>query len=218
MDLDNRVIIVTGGAKRLGRTYCLGLARAGAKVVVADISDPRPVVNEIFNSGGQAIGAEVDICDPRALDEMVETVMEEFGPIHVLINNAGYFRDSARGSFQEVPIGELERSLEVNVKGTWLATRAVVPGMRTAGYGETASVMELGPDNICVNSLLPDAIPDEDEEQPTSASLPRAIAARCFQRKQTPQDMIGTVVYLCGSGSDFVTGQSFHVNGGAYFT
>lgn len=248
MQLKDRVVILTGGARRLGRTYALGLAREGARVVVADLQDPSQVVEEIRASGGSALGVQVDICDSAALDRMVETTMREFGTIEVLINNAGYFRDAAKGNFEDIPIEELDRSLTVNIKGTWLATKAVVPAMRAVGYGKiimvsSASVIkgqsatgphyltakaallgltralarELGPHNISVNSLLPDAIPDV-EGDPENEGPHRAIVARCFQRRQTPEDMVGTVVYLCGRGSDFVTGQSFHVNGGAYFT
>jgi NAD(P)-dependent dehydrogenase (short-subunit alcohol dehydrogenase family) len=248
VQLQDRVIVVTGGARRLGKTYSLGLAKEGARVVVADLEDPSPVVEEITARGGKAMGVQVDICDSRGLDRMVEAVSREFGAIQVLLNNAGYFRDAAKGNFEDIPIEELDRSLTVNIKGTWLATKAVVPGMRAVGYGKvinvsSASVIkgqsatgphyltakaallgltralarELGPHNISVNSLLPDAIPDV-EGDPGNEGPNRAIVARCFQRRQTPEDMVGTVVYLCGPGSDFVTGQSFHVNGGAYFT
>lgn len=243
MQLKDRVVIVTGGARRLGKTYSLGLAKEGAKVVVADLQDPSPVVEEIKASGGQAIGFQVDICDPDGLERMVNAVLSEWGAIHVLVNNAAYFRDASRGSFESVAIEELEKTLMINIKGTWLATKAVVPAMKKAGYGKVVNVssasvykgqsatgphyltskaaiigfsralaLELGANNISVNTLVPDAIPDGGE------GLQRAIDGRCFKRQQYPEDMVGTVVYLCGSGSDFVTGQSFHVNGGSYFT
>lgn len=248
MSVQDRVVVVTGGARRLGRAYSLALGRAGAKVVVADILDGSDVADEIRGAGGQAMAVQADICDESALGRMVDEIVRAFGTVDVLINNAGYFRDAARGSFMDVPIAELERSLDVNVKGTWLVTRAVVPIMKKANFGKivnvsSASVIkgqsatgphylvakaatlgftrvlarELGPFNIAVNSLLPDAIPDEQADTP-AADTSRAVTARCFQRRQTPEDMVGTVLYLCGSGSDFVTGQSFHVNGGAYFT
>lgn len=243
MQLKDRVIIVTGGARRLGKAYSVGLATQGAKVIVADLQDPSPVVEEIKGGGGDAMGIQVDICDPEGLDRMVDAVLSEYGAIHVLLNNAAYFRDAARGSFESVAIEELERTLSINIKGTWLATKAVVPVMRKAGYGKVINVssasvykgqsatgphyltskaaiigfsralaLELGPDNISVNTLVPDAIPDGGE------GLQRAIDGRCFKRQQFPEDMVGTVIYLCGSGSDFVTGQTFHVNGGSYFT
>lgn len=248
MQLEDRVIIVTGGARRLGRTYSLALAREGARVVVADIQDPGPVVEEIEAAGGRALGQRVDICDPDALQAMVDATLRAFGAIHVLLNNAAYFRDAVQGDFEDIPIEELDRSLAVNIKGTWLATKAVLPTLRAARYGKiinvsSASVFkgqsatgphylttksallgltralarELGPHNISVNSLVPDAIPDE-EPGGRDAGPHRAVVARCFQRRQTPEDMVGTVIHLCGPGSDFVTGQSFHVNGGAYFT
>lgn len=242
MQLEGRVVVVTGGGRALGRSYCLGLAAEGARVVVADLIDPQPVVEEITRMGGDAVGFRFDI---RSFDDcagMVRDTLGRWGKIDALINNAAYFRDAARGGFEDVPISEIEKTLSVNILGTWIMTKAVVPAMRSAGSGKIINVSsasvykgisatgphyltskaaiigfsralarELGPDNISVNTLVPDAIPEGEE------ALGRAIDARCFRRRQLPEDMLGTVIYLCGGGSDFVTGQSFHVNGGSYF-
>ena len=140
MSVQDRVVIVTGGARRLGRAYSLALGRAGAKVVVADILDSSEVAHEICEAGGQAIAIQADICDEEALNHMVDGIVQAFGTIHALVNNAGYFRDATRGSFMDVPIAELERSLEVDVKGTWLVTKAVVPVMKTANFGKIINV------------------------------------------------------------------------------
>lgn len=250
MDLKDKVVVVTGGGRGLGRAYAVGLAREGARVVVADIADAAETVAEIEDFGGTVLSLRVDITDQAALTDMVERVVERFGTIDVLVNNAAYFRDAGAGSFEEVDLAELDRCLEVNIRGTWLCTRTVLPVMKKAGRGKIVNVSsasvwkgvsatgphyltskaaiigftralarELGAYDICVNSLIPDAIPEtvgEDDER--SAASQRQIGPRCIKRRQTPQDMVGTLLYLCGSGSDFVTGQSLHVNGGSYLT
>jgi 3-oxoacyl-[acyl-carrier protein] reductase len=75
----------------------------------------------------------------------------------------------------------------------------------------------VGDHNIMVNCVAPDFIPDEEMRRTRAAEAEAVIAQRCLKREQTPEDMVGIVVWLCGPGSDFVTGQSFLVNGGAWF-
>lgn len=248
MQLSGRSIIVTGGAKGLGLTYSKALADEGARVTVADIVDPTPVVREIASAGGTAIGARIDVLDMASLETMVDAATTAFGEIDVLINNAGYFRAAMDGHFESVPIDELERCLDVNVKGTWQVTKAVLPVMKAQARGKIINVSsatffkgssttgahyltskaaivgmtrafarEFGAFGISVNTLVPDAIPDEGRLRERPDAVERIVQTRCFKRVQTPEDMVGTVVYLCGAGSDFVTGQSFHVNGGSYF-
>ena len=89
--LNGRVAIVTGGARGIGRAYCLGLAREGAAVVVADLNDPSPVVEEIEASAGNgaAAGVSVDVSDKASADAMARVAAERYGRIDVLVNNAG---------------------------------------------------------------------------------------------------------------------------------
>jgi 3-oxoacyl-[acyl-carrier protein] reductase len=249
VNLKDRVIIVTGGAKGLGAAYCTGLAREGATVIVADIADATNVTETINTIGAPTRSFSVDITQHDQISSMVDAVLAEFGRIDGLVNNAAYFRAAAAGTFLDVPMDELDRCLEVNVRGTWLCTKAVVPTMINAGYGKIVNISsasvwkgtsatgphyltskaaaigftralarELGTHNICVNALVPDAIPATGDTGSSEAATQRQIGNRCLKRQQEPDDMVGSLVYLCGSGSDFVTGQSIHVNGGSYLT
>ncbi|KOS53723.1 SDR family NAD(P)-dependent oxidoreductase [Rhodococcus rhodochrous] len=252
MNLTDRIIVITGGGRGLGAAYAVGAAKEGAIVVLADIADPSETVSAIEEFGGTVRALKVDITDQDAVESMVDAVVDEFGRIDALVNNAAYFRAAESGSFEDVALDELDKCLTVNIRGTWLSTKAVVPTMKAAGYGKIINVSsasvwkgtsatgphyltskaaiigftralarELGPHNICVNSLIPDAIPatgDDVEDDLTSPAAQRQIGNRCLKRRQTPEDMVGTLVYLCSSGSDFVTGQSLHVNGGSYLT
>jgi NAD(P)-dependent dehydrogenase (short-subunit alcohol dehydrogenase family) len=247
MTLDERVSIVTGASRHLGRAYALGLAAAGSAVVVADLLDPEPVAAEIREAGGQAIAVSIDVTDRSTLEAMAKLAVDTYGRIDALVNNAGYFKDVTRGPLEDIDIDEWDRSFDINVRGTWLATRAVVPVMKQANYGKIINVgsttclngipgflhyvsakaaifgmtramaRELGDFNICVNTLNPDLIPDEQMLLENPANNERAVAGRCLKRTETPDDMVGSVVFLCGPGSDFITGQSMNVNGGNVF-
>ncbi|HEX5595569.1 MAG TPA: SDR family oxidoreductase [Micromonosporaceae bacterium] len=245
----DEVVIVTGGAKGLGLAYCRALARAGYRVAVADLSDPTPVVEEITDAGGDALGVQVDISDLASTEKMARTVAERWGRIDALVNNAGYFTAIHKKSFDELTVEEWDLAHAVNVRGTWLCCRAVFPYMKAAGTGKVintssmtvpsgipgflhyvsskaaivgltrALAREVGEHGITVNTISPDYIPHDAEyagRQPEGMGE-MLTNMRCLRREQQPDDMVGTLLYLVGHGSDFVTGQNFYVNGGRLF-
>ncbi|MDV6269308.1 SDR family NAD(P)-dependent oxidoreductase [Rhodococcus globerulus] len=246
-DLVGRVVIVTGGAVHLGKTYACALADRGASVVVADLSGAALVAESIRGKDGRAIGVDIDLRDPSSLEAMVAKAHDEFGAVHALVNNAGHFRNMFRGPFEDIPESDWDACFDINVKGTWNAIRAVVPGFRKTGGGRIVNVSsstafkglgnvvhyaaakaaivgmtrslarELGPDSICVNAIAPDYVPDDDLHTRSPAARGRAVQGRCLQRDQTADDLVGAVTYLVSEDSAFVTGQTIHVNGGSYF-
>ena len=232
------VAIVTGGARGLGLAYVQGLQREGYRVVVADLAA----------SDGGDLSLEVDVSDRASCERMAAATLERFGRIDVLINNAAYFTQIHKKPFEELTDEEWDRCFAVNVRGTWLATRAVVPAMKERRYGKIvntssmtvpsgipgflhyvasksaivgltrALARELGEWGICVNTISPDYVPHDAEyaaRQPHMAGL--LAQQRAFQRDATPEDLVGTILYLAGHGSDFVTGQDLWVNGGRLF-
>jgi 3-oxoacyl-[acyl-carrier protein] reductase len=245
--LDGRVSIVTGGGGGIGRAYCLGLAAEGSSVVVADMLDGQPVVHEIEATGGKAIAVHTDVSDRESTEAMARAAFEQFGRIDVLVNNAAYFKQVKRGPWREIEVDEWDRAFAVNVRGPWLCARAVYPYMREQRYGRIINISsntvwkgvpmflhyvsskaaltgltrslarEVGDDNIAVNTVAPDFIPDEDMLKTRGEHSDEVVAQRCFKRMQSPEDMVGTIVFLAGPGSEFITGQSFLVNGGAFF-
>jgi NAD(P)-dependent dehydrogenase (short-subunit alcohol dehydrogenase family) len=140
LELNGRVVIVTGGAQNIGRTLCLALAAQGASVVVADISDPTPVVEEINGGGGVAFGVRVDVSDRKSTEEMAHSVMQQYGRIDVLINNAAFFRKAKIGHFTEITDEEWDLCFAVNVRGMWLCCRAVHPYMKKAASGKIINI------------------------------------------------------------------------------
>ena len=239
--------IVTGGARGLGRVYCLALAGDGFDIVVADLLDPEDVVDEVHAGGGRAIGCRTDISSAADNEALAAAAADAFGTIDVLINNGAYFSQIVRSPFHEVSTAEWDRTFEINVRGTWLACCAVYPYMQEQGSGKIINIAstvcfkgtvgfphyvasksavigltrclatELGPDGITVNTVSPDLIPNPSLRPSDEASDQFVVAARSLKRTQVPEDMVGTILYLAGSGSDFVTGQNIVVNGGAFY-
>jgi len=187
--------IVTGGGQGLGRAFCRAFADARTEVVVADVNAAKAaaVAKEIGAAGGTAIAVSVDVADASSIEALRSATVERFGGIGVLVNNAAIFSTLSMRPFGEIPLDEWAHVLEVNVTGTFLACRAVVPTMRQAGYGKIVNISsatiwtgrpgylhyvtskaalvgltralaaEVGPDGIRVNAITPGSTQTEVE-------------------------------------------------------
>jgi 3-oxoacyl-[acyl-carrier protein] reductase len=136
--LEGKVAIVTGGASGLGKTFCLALAREGAKLVVADIKEEEAeqTAGEIKGKGGQAISIKTNVTSEAATLAMAEEAIKRFGKIDVLVNNAALVFGITRKPFTEIPPDEWDRLMAVNLKGAFLCSRAVFPQMKKQGKGK----------------------------------------------------------------------------------
>lgn len=187
MRLKDKVAIVTGGGLGIGRAYAKGLAGEGARVAVADIEveAAKQVAQEIEKSGGDAFPVPVDVTSPEKTREMARKVLERYGRIDILVNNAALYSGLTKKSFMEIPPDEWDRVMAVNVKGLFLCVQAVYPAMKRQGKGKIINISsgtvlggtplflhyvsskagvigftralarEVGPDNICVNAITP---------------------------------------------------------------
>lgn len=184
-DLTGQVAVVTGGSKGLGLAMASGLASAGADVVIVSrhLAEATSAASEIARDfGRRAIGFEADVTVPAQAEAMAATALREFGRIDILINSAGI---NIRGPIDELTPEQFQQVINVNVTGTWLATRAVVPQMKRAGRGRIVNLasalgligvanrtpyasskgavvqmtrtlaLELAPHNILVNAICP---------------------------------------------------------------
>ena len=245
--LEGRVAIVTGGGHGIGKFYSRRLAEEGAKLVIAEIDGPagERVAGEIAG----AIAVRTDVADQASVEAMAAKAVERFGRIDVLVNNAAIFATipMSRSPFDQIDPAEWDRMMAVNLRGTWLACRAVVPQMRKQGYGKIINIssgtalkgsasrihyvtskagiigftktlaMEVGRDNICVNCIAPGSTLSEENADEALVKYRQAAAStRALQRLQTPQDLVGAVAFFASSDSDFITGQTLVVDGGAH--
>lgn len=129
LDFKGKVALVTGGGAGLGRSYCLTLAKYGATVVVNDLADPEPVVQEIQKLGGKAVGVRASAEDG---DTVVKAAIDNYGRIDILINNAGILRDK---SFHNMDDKMFNQVLDVHLRGTYKTTKAAWPYFLKQKYG-----------------------------------------------------------------------------------
>jgi 3-oxoacyl-[acyl-carrier protein] reductase len=141
-DLTDRVVIITGGGKGIGKVYAAEFARAGARVVAVDIDGEaaEAVAREICANGGSAVGLHTDVSDEASTIEMARVALERFGSIDVLVNNASLMSALPRRSWLEIPIDEWDRVMAVNLRGVFLCCRAVYPAMREKRYGKIVNI------------------------------------------------------------------------------
>ena len=142
MSLKGRVAIITGAGQGLGRAYALRLASEGAHVVVADVNDAggNAVVKEVQGRGGQALFQHLDVTDEASCQSLADEVARRLGRIDVLVNNAALSSALVPKPFWELTVDEWDRVLDVNARGVWLVTRAVLPSMRSQQSGRIINV------------------------------------------------------------------------------
>jgi NAD(P)-dependent dehydrogenase (short-subunit alcohol dehydrogenase family) len=147
--LDGKVAIVTGAGGRgnnIGRAYAMGLAAAGAAVVVADVNGEgaKAVAEEIVASGGKAVGVAADITSPELVAAMVKTATEKFGGVDILVNNAALMVEVAAASAVDISLEAWNRMMNVNLTGALICAQAVIPSMRARGGGRIVNQLSGG--------------------------------------------------------------------------
>ena len=245
MKAKDKVAIITGAGQGLGRAYALRLAKEGAKVVVAELNADK----------GQSVANEVrghfvrtNVADEVSVQEMARQAIDAYGRIDILVNNAAIFSTLKMRPFWEIPAAEWDELMGVNVRGVWLAAKAVVPQMRKQGSGRIVNISssvvwmgrpnylhyvaskgavvamtramakELGEFGINVNAITPGAVYTEvPRETVTPEQREAMIRAQSIKRAAAPQDLEGTVVFLCSDDAAFITGQTINVDGGLNF-
>jgi 3-oxoacyl-[acyl-carrier protein] reductase len=243
-----RVALVTGGAVGLGRSFASRLASAGAAVVVGYHSvSADEAVAEITADGGVAVGMRMDVTDRREVDDAIQQVLERFGRIDTLVNNAGGL--VARVTVAEMSDDHWRTVLDLNLTSAFYCTRAVAPhlgvggriinvsslaaenggGPGAAAYAAAkagligltrACAKELGGRGITVNAISPGFIGDTPfhAQFSTIESQQSMISQAAVGRAGVPGDVSAMVAYLASADAGFVTGAVFDINGGSYFT
>lgn len=243
--LEGRRILVTGSARGLGFAFARALCEQGAQVALADLRADllEASVATLRGEGFRVTGVPVDVSDPESVERCAGRAVTDLGGLDGLVNNAAVTDSGGRG-MDDIEIAKWDQVMDVNVRGTWLMTRACRPALRAAGRGAIVNLAsdtalwgapnllayvaskgaviamthslarELGPDNITVNAIAPGLVLVEATQYVPQARHQQYVDQRALQREQTPQDVSGAVVYAMSDLSRFVTGQVLAVNGG----
>jgi NAD(P)-dependent dehydrogenase (short-subunit alcohol dehydrogenase family) len=240
----DRVVIVTGGGRGLGRAFCEAFAEAGARVVAADL-DEEAAAKTASLVGGLGVG--VDVSDSASVRAMAGAVVSQLGGVDALVNNAGMYAGLHRAPFHELDEDEWDRTMAVNLKGPWLCASACLPVMRERGGGAIVNVAsatvfsgspewahyvaskggvialtrvmarEAGEFGIRVNALAPGFILTDASREMIEDAETYGVARGSIKRSAHPQDVVGAAVFLASEASEFITGQTLIVDGGRQF-
>jgi 3-oxoacyl-[acyl-carrier protein] reductase len=209
--LAGRVAIVTGGGHGIGAAYCTALADAGARIVVAELDGAagETVADDVRRRGAEALAVRTDVADEASTRGMAAMALDRFGRIDVLVNNAAIFATIpvSRVPTEEIPVHEWDLVMNVNLRGLFLACRAVLPTMRSQRYGRIINISsgtvfeglanrihyvtskagvigftrtlakETGADNITVNAIAPGSTLAESDPTPEIVRMREAAIA-----------------------------------------
>ncbi len=243
MDLGirDRVALVTGGARSLGKADAVTLAGEGCKVAIVDLNaeGAAETAKEIEKAGGRAQGYACDIRESGAVQEVVARVERDLGPVDILVNNAGMIYTV--GQLKDMRDEDWELNLSVNLTGTFKMTRAVFPGMRErrwgrivcmasiaglmGGFGQTAYAttkigvigfaksvaLEGARYNVTCNAVAPGIIAPNARLSPLYERMVKRVA---MQKEGEPEDVAWAVAFLCSERARYVTGTVLTVTGG----
>jgi len=241
--LDGQLAIITGGARGIGTGICKVFIKAGATVALWDITDGQPVVDKITAEGGNIFYQKVDVTSKASTEAAVAEIMDKYGRIDILINNAGIIRDR---SFMKMSEEEWNSVMQVNVNSLFVTSKAVLPHMITSKYGRIISASsvnamagafgqtnyaaskaaiqgftrslcrEVGKHGITVNCVAPGFIKTAMTESMPAEVIEAGIRMIPIRRIGTPEDMGYAYLFLASKEGQFVNGVTLHANGGAY--
>ncbi|MCS4541545.1 MAG: 3-oxoacyl-ACP reductase FabG [Euryarchaeota archaeon] len=240
--LENKVAIITGSAKGIGREAALLFAEEGAKVVVIDVDEGgSETAEEIKNMGHESLFVKTDVCNKEQVQDMVKKVVERFGKIDVLINNAGIIRDSTLLKMTEE---QWDKVIDTNLKGVFNCTQAVAEVMVKQGYGKiinTSSIValygnfgqanyaaskagligftktlakELGRKGIRVNAVAPGFVLTDMVRSVPEKVLEMVKEKTPIGRLGQPKDIANVYLFLASDESDYINGAVLSVDGG----
>jgi NAD(P)-dependent dehydrogenase (short-subunit alcohol dehydrogenase family) len=143
MNVQGKVIVITGAARGIGQEYARYLGKLGARIVVGDINDCAQTLDLVKTEHGTAVAAKLDVASAASAMELARTALDAFGRIDALVNNAALYGSLKGGRFDAISESDWDAAMAVNVKGIWNCCKAVVPAMRQAGGGSIVNIASL---------------------------------------------------------------------------
>jgi 3-oxoacyl-[acyl-carrier protein] reductase len=243
-DFVDRTVLVTGGSRGIGRACCLRLGKAGARVAInyhARQDDANGTARLVEEAGGTPMIVQADVAESKSVASMVAQVSDRFGPIDMLVNNAGVYEHLPH---EATTLEHWRRTLDVNLTGPYLVTWAVKAGMMERGFGRIVNVTSiaglrarpyaiayaaskagligftksaaeaLAPFNIRINAVAPGLIDTEIISGVDSATLDRLVEQTPMQRIGEADEIADVVHFLLSDASRFMTGQTVVACGG----
>lgn len=248
--LSGRTIVVTGAARGVGRSIAVACARHGARLVLADVLAElgRKTGAELAATGAAVRFVPVDLSEPASIQALADDVHKHEGAIHGLVNNAAIATNVGGKTFDEIDLELWDRVMRVNVRGTWLMTRALAPLFAEGGDGRIVNLAsdtalwgaprllayvaskgavismtrslarELGPRGIGVTAVAPGILRNEATEYVPAERHRAYETGRAVPGAQVPDDIVDVVAFLLTPGALPLTGQVLPVNAGFVFT
>ena len=249
LDFNEQVIIVTGSGspKGIGKTIAKTFAKQGGTVVIADMNTEGSAntVKEIEQEGGKAFGIELNVTDKASVDNMVKTIMDKFGRIDVLVNNAGI---SQKVTVEDMTLEDIKRIFNVNMFGLFLCTQACMKPMRQAKYGRIVNLSsvsgkrgggvfggahysaskaavlafsknlsrEISADGVTINSVCPGLINTEIWKSLPKEDAQKVIDGIPMGRPGETQEVANAIVFLASKEASYITGEEIDINGGSH--
>ncbi|MCW5211773.1 3-oxoacyl-ACP reductase FabG [Desulfobulbus sp. TB] len=246
MSLDEKIVLVTGGSRGIGRTICLKLAAQGATVGINYVSNSaaaQEVLAEIIAQGGKGFISGFDVADSKAVQKSIKDITAEHDGIDILVNNAGITRDGLMARMKD---DDWDAVLNTNLKGAFTCSKAAMRAMMKKRWGRIINISsvigflgnagqvnyasakaglvgltksmarELASRQVTVNCVAPGYIMT-DMTNDLSEDIQEGIKGQIpLGTLGTPEDVAGAVAYLASEESKYITGQTLHVNGGMY--